>query len=118
MCGQRLLDNTPSAHRDYEQLQQAERTIHKLAVKINSVKESKHEEDLQETLKKLELLLITDVFTTCLIICLLLLLALRQTVHTHRASVHQAAKLVAALLTVAGATAGLAESNGSLLPGL
>jgi len=71
---QRLLDNTPSAHRDYEQLQQAERTIHKLAVKINSVKESKHEEDLQETLKKLELLLITDVFTTCLIICLLLLL--------------------------------------------
>ena len=43
---------------------------------------------------------------------------LRQTVHTHRASVHQAAKLVAALLTVAGVTAGLAESNGSLPPGL
>jgi len=34
------------------------------------------------------------------------------------ASVHQAAKLVAALLRVAGVTAGLAESNGSLLPGL
>ena len=33
---------------------------------------------------------------------------------THRASVHQAAKLVAALLTVARVTAGLAESNGSL----
>ena len=30
------------------------------------------------------------------------------------ASVHQAAKLVAALLRVAGVTAGLAESNGSL----
>ena len=58
--------------------------------------------------------------------------SLRQTVHTHRASVHQAAKLVAALLravacsscsypcNVASArvTAGLAESNGSLLPGL
>ena len=44
--------------------------------------------------------------------------SLRQTVHTHRASVHQAAKLVAALLTVAGVTAGLAESNGSLPPGL
>jgi len=44
--------------------------------------------------------------------------SLRQTVHTHRASVHQAAKLVAALLWVAGVTAGLAESNGSLLPGL
>ena len=44
--------------------------------------------------------------------------SLRQAVHTHRASVHQAAKLVAALLRVAGETAGLAESNGSLPPGL
>ena len=44
--------------------------------------------------------------------------SLRQTVHTHRASVHQAAKLVAALLRVAGVTAGMAESNGSLPPGL
>jgi len=43
---------------------------------------------------------------------------LRQTVHTHCASVHQAAKLVAACLRVAGVTAGLAESNGSLPPGL
>ena len=33
-------------------------------------------------------------------------------------SVHQAAKLVAALLMVAGVTAGLAESNGSLPPSL
>ena len=40
----------------------------------------------------------------------------RVTVHTHRASVHQAAKLVAALLRVARVTAGLAESNGSLPP--
>jgi len=44
--------------------------------------------------------------------------SLRQTVHTHCASVHQAAKLVAALLMVAGVTAGLAESNSSLQPGL
>jgi len=44
--------------------------------------------------------------------------SLRQTVHTHCASVHQAAKLVAALLRVAGVTAGLAESTGSLPPGL
>ena len=44
--------------------------------------------------------------------------SLRQTVHTRRASVHQAAKLVAALLRVARVTAGLAESNGSLPPGL
>jgi len=44
--------------------------------------------------------------------------SLRQTVHTHRASVHHAAKLVAALLTVTRVTAGLAESNGSLPPGL
>ena len=42
--------------------------------------------------------------------------SLRQTVYTHRASVHQAAKLVAALLRVARVTAGLAESNGSILP--
>ena len=35
--------------------------------------------------------------------------SLRQTVHTHRTSVNQAAKLVAALLSVAGVTAGLAE---------
>jgi len=35
--------------------------------------------------------------------------SLGQTVHTHCASVHQAAKLVAALLRVAGVTAGLAE---------
>jgi len=44
--------------------------------------------------------------------------SLRQTVHTHCASVHQAAKLVADLLRVAGVTAGLVESNGSLPPGL
>jgi len=44
--------------------------------------------------------------------------SLRQTVHTHCASVHQAAKLVAALLRVARVTAGLAESNGSLPPDL
>jgi len=45
--------------------------------------------------------------------------SLGQTVHTHHhASVHQAAKLVAALLRVAGVTAGLAKSNGSLPPGL
>jgi len=43
---------------------------------------------------------------------------LRQTVHTRRASVHQAAKLVAALLRVAWVSAGLAESSGSLPPGL
>jgi len=44
--------------------------------------------------------------------------SLRQTVHTHSASVHQAAKLVVVLLRVAGVTAGLAESNSSLPPGL
>ena len=44
--------------------------------------------------------------------------SLRQTAHTHCASVHQAAKLVAALLRVVGVSAGLAESNGSLPSGL
>jgi len=43
--------------------------------------------------------------------------SLRQTIHTNHASVHQAAKLVAAILRVPSATACLAESNGSLLPG-
>ena len=42
---------------------------------------------------------------------------LGQTVHTHRACVHQAVKLVAALLRAARVTAGLVESNGSLSPG-
>jgi len=42
----------------------------------------------------------------------------RQSVHTHRASVRQTAKLVVALLRVARVTAGLAESNDSLPPGL
>ena len=41
--------------------------------------------------------------------------SLRQTVHTHCASIHQATKLVAALL---GITAVLAESDGSLPPGI
>jgi len=45
--------------------------------------------------------------------------SLKQTVHAHRASVHQAAKLVAALLwETTGVTAGKAQSNGSLPPGL
>jgi len=44
--------------------------------------------------------------------------AIFATVRTHRASVHQAVKLVAALLRVARVTAGLAQSSGSLPPGL
>jgi len=44
--------------------------------------------------------------------------SLRQTVHTHRASVHQATKLVAALLRVVRVTAGLVESNSRLPLGL
>jgi len=44
--------------------------------------------------------------------------SLIQTVHTHRASVHQAAKLVAVILRVVGVTAGLVKSSGSLPPGL
>jgi len=44
--------------------------------------------------------------------------SLTQTVHTHRASAHQAAKLVEAFLRVAKVTAGMAKNNGKLLPGL
>jgi len=39
-------------------------------------------------------------------------------VYTHRVADHQAAKVVAALVIVAGVTAVLTESNGSLPPGL
>ena len=42
----------------------------------------------------------------------------RQTVHTRCASVYQAVKLVAAPFRAARVTVGLAESNGSLPPGL
>ena len=44
--------------------------------------------------------------------------SLRQTAHSHRASVHQAAKLVTVRLRVAGVTAGLAESNRRIPSGL
>jgi len=44
--------------------------------------------------------------------------SLRLTVHTHHASVHQAAQLVAAVLRVARVTGGLAKRNSSLPPGL
>jgi len=44
--------------------------------------------------------------------------SLRQTVHTHCASAHQAGKSVAAFSRVAVVAAGLAESNGSLPLGL
>jgi len=43
--------------------------------------------------------------------------SLRQAVHTHRASAHQAAKLVAALLMVARVTAGLAWWRGGATVG-
>ena len=39
--------------------------------------------------------------------------SLRQIVHSHRASVHQVVKLVAALIRVARVTAGLVDSNSS-----
>jgi len=57
-------------------------------------------------------------FRICRTLMMLSGSSLRQTAHTHCASVHQAVKLVPTVLRVAGVTAGLAESNGSLLPGL
>jgi len=47
-----------------------------------------------------------------------LVAALLRVARPHGAFGHQEAKLVAALLRVARVTAGLAESNGSLPPGL
>ncbi|XP_050417239.1 rho guanine nucleotide exchange factor 17 [Patella vulgata] len=57
---QRLISSTPLDHPDYPLLEKAEKRMHDLALKIGSVNDSQHEEDMQETLKKLELLLITD----------------------------------------------------------
>ena len=59
---QRLLDHTPTDHPDYAKLQEAEGAVHALALKINSAKEQKQEHGArQNTLKTLELLLITEV---------------------------------------------------------
>ena len=58
---QRLIENTPRDHPDHNLLLGAEVAIHEVALRINSVKESKHEESLQETLRTLEFLLVTDV---------------------------------------------------------
>ena len=55
------MENTAADHPDLVLLQQAEAVIHKLVVCLNSIKESAFDEDLIETIKKLELLLITDV---------------------------------------------------------
>lgn len=57
---QRLLDNTPGNHPDYILLKQAERVMHEFARKIGSANETQIEDSQQETLKKLELLLIND----------------------------------------------------------
>ena len=62
---QRLLDNTPGNHPDYVLLKQAERVMHEFARKINTANETQIEDSQQETLKKLELLLITDVGFLC-----------------------------------------------------
>ena len=68
---QRLLEHTPVSHPDYPLLTEAENSIHELALKINTVKKSREGDDMQDTLRKLELLLMTDVSTgTCSDICL------------------------------------------------
>lgn len=56
---QRLAENTAKDHPDYLLLMQAEKVMHDMALKIGSISNS--EEGQHETLKKLELLLITDV---------------------------------------------------------
>ncbi|KAJ8297486.1 hypothetical protein KUTeg_024017 [Tegillarca granosa] len=57
---QRLLDNTPTDHPDYKLLKEAERVMHDFAIKLGTVNETQNEEDQQESLRKLELLLLTD----------------------------------------------------------
>ncbi|GAB1601782.1 rho guanine nucleotide exchange factor 17-like [Argonauta hians] len=57
---QRLLENTPKDHPDSKLLMQAEKVMHEMAVKIGTINDSQQEEGQHETLRKLELLLITD----------------------------------------------------------
>ncbi|KAH3843698.1 rho guanine nucleotide exchange factor 17-like [Dreissena polymorpha] len=57
---QRLLVNTPTEHPDYALLQEAEKVMHEFARKIGSLSETSPEDGHQETLKKLEMMLITD----------------------------------------------------------
>jgi hypothetical protein len=57
----RLIEHTPKDHQDHQLLLEAESAIHELALKINTVKENKQEEIMQESLKQLEILLMTDV---------------------------------------------------------
>lgn len=58
---QRLIEHTPPGHPDFPLLKEAEKVMHDFAIKLGTVNESQHEEDQQATLKRLELLLITDV---------------------------------------------------------
>ncbi|CAI9732281.1 rho guanine nucleotide exchange factor 17-like [Octopus vulgaris] len=57
---QRLLENTPKDHPDSPLLMQAEKVMHEIALKIGSINDSQQEEGQHETLRKLEMLLITD----------------------------------------------------------
>ncbi|XP_022323866.1 rho guanine nucleotide exchange factor 17-like isoform X2 [Crassostrea virginica] len=57
---QRLIEHTPPGHPDFPLLKEAEKVMHDFAIKLGTVNESQHEEDQQATLKRLELLLITD----------------------------------------------------------
>lgn len=56
-----MIEHTPPNHPDFPLLKEAEKVMHDFAIKLGTVNESQHEEDQQATLKRLELLLITDV---------------------------------------------------------
>ncbi|KAL3311700.1 Rho guanine nucleotide exchange factor (GEF) 17 [Cichlidogyrus casuarinus] len=53
----RLLESTPGDYADYKLLQEAEVAVHKLALRVNTVKEAKQDEAIVEGLKLLEKLL-------------------------------------------------------------
>ncbi|VDI64687.1 Rho guanine nucleotide exchange factor 17 [Mytilus galloprovincialis] len=57
---QRLIENTPSCHPDYDLLKEADRILHNFAIKLGTLDENRQEEDCQDSLKRLELLLLTD----------------------------------------------------------
>lgn len=60
---QRLIENTSQSHPDHDLLKEADKVLHNFAMKVGTVDESKQEEDCLDSLKRLELLLLTEVST-------------------------------------------------------
>ena len=56
-----MIENTPLSHPDHILLKDADRVLHNFVIKLEIVDESRQVEDCQDSLKRLELLLLTEV---------------------------------------------------------